>query len=56
MLDRTPFYAMAGGQVGDHGVIASEGSAAEVSDTTSPLPGLYVHHVKVTARRLRARA
>jgi len=48
VLDRTPFYAMAGGQVGDHGVIASEGSAAQVSDTTSPLPGLFVHHVKVT--------
>jgi len=48
VLDRTPFYAMAGGQVGDHGVIASEGSAAQVTDTTSPLPGLFVHHVKVT--------
>jgi alanyl-tRNA synthetase len=48
VLDRTPFYAMAGGQVGDRGVIASDGSAAEVTDTTSPLPGLYVHQVKVT--------
>ena len=49
VLDRTPFYAMAGGQVGDHGVIAAEGSAAEVTDTTSPLPGLVVHHVRVTS-------
>ena len=49
VLDRTPFYAMAGGQVGDHGVIASDGSAAEVHDTTSPLPGLIVHHVRVTS-------
>ncbi|HEX9202975.1 MAG TPA: alanine--tRNA ligase, partial [Vicinamibacteria bacterium] len=48
VLDRTPFYAMAGGQVGDHGVIASDGSAAEVKDCTAPVPGLYLHHVKVT--------
>jgi alanyl-tRNA synthetase len=48
ILDRTPFYAMAGGQVGDHGVIAAEHGAAEVTDTTAPVPGLHVHHVRVT--------
>jgi len=49
ILDQTPFYGESGGQVGDHGVISSNGSAAEVVDSKLPLPGLYSHHVKVTS-------
>src|SRR6185436_10469651 len=49
VLDRTPFYGAGGGQVGDHGVIAAQGSAAEVVDCHLPVPGLYVHDVKVSA-------
>jgi alanyl-tRNA synthetase len=48
VLDSTPFYASGGGQVGDHGIIAAPGSAAEVTDCHAPVPGLYVHDVNVT--------
>ena len=48
ILDRTPFYGASGGQVGDHGWLSSGGSTAEVTDCLIPVPGLYVHHVKVT--------
>ncbi|HET7292017.1 MAG TPA: alanine--tRNA ligase [Vicinamibacteria bacterium] len=49
LLDRTPFYGEAGGQVGDRGVLSAEGSAAEVVDTRIPVPGVYSHQVQVTA-------
>jgi alanyl-tRNA synthetase len=49
VLDRTPLYGESGGQVGDRGVIAAGGSTAEVTDCTVPVPGLYLHQVKVAA-------
>ena len=42
-LDRTPFYAEGGGQVGDTGLITTATGAANVIDTTYALPGLHRH-------------
>src|SRR5215213_399837 len=48
VLDRTPFYAESGGQVGDVGVITGPTSElATVLDTYSPAQGLIVHKVRV---------
>jgi alanyl-tRNA synthetase len=47
VLDRTPFYAESGGQVGDTGTITTETGRALVSDTQSVLPGLIVHRARI---------
>jgi alanyl-tRNA synthetase len=48
-LDRTPFYAESGGQIGDTGTITTETGTVEVSDTTFALPGLRRHTGRVTS-------
>ncbi|MEI2697995.1 MAG: alanine--tRNA ligase [Microthrixaceae bacterium] len=45
-LDRTPFYAESGGQVGDTGTIRTSTGVARVVDTTFTLPGLHRHTVE----------
>ena len=47
ILDQTPFYAEAGGQVGDVGKLQSAAATATVSDTYSPVAGLIIHKVTV---------
>jgi alanyl-tRNA synthetase len=46
-LDRTPFYAEGGGQLGDTGTIVTESGIAEVSDTLYAVPGLIVHKARL---------
>ncbi|HEX9682329.1 MAG TPA: alanine--tRNA ligase [Acidimicrobiales bacterium] len=45
--DRTPFYAEAGGQVGDTGVIETATGHVVVDDTTYALPGLHRHRGRI---------
>ena len=48
VLDRTPFYAEGGGQLGDTGRIELDnGTVLEVLDVQSPFPGLSIHRARV---------
>ncbi|HEV7721575.1 MAG TPA: alanine--tRNA ligase, partial [Iamia sp.] len=47
-LDRTPFYAESGGQVGDTGTIVRPTGEAEVLDTSYAVPGLHRHRARLT--------
>ncbi|MBO5516775.1 MAG: alanine--tRNA ligase [Firmicutes bacterium] len=53
VLDRTPFYAEGGGQVGDTGVIEADGFTAAVTDTIK-VGSVYVHKAVVTAGEVAA--
>jgi alanyl-tRNA synthetase len=54
VLDRTPFYAEAGGQIGDRGNLAWEGGMAEVVDTQKTATGVTLHQVRVESGTLKA--
>ena len=47
VLDKTPFYAESGGQVGDSGVISSENGTFLVADTTKNADKIYLHTGKI---------
>ncbi len=53
VLDRTPFYAESGGQIGDTGTLEGEDSLAIVEDTYAPVTGYYFHKAKIERGVLR---
>ena len=53
ILSVTPFYAEAGGQVGDSGVLKSSHCSAVVENTFAPFTGLIVHKIKMLAGELK---
>jgi alanyl-tRNA synthetase len=49
VLDRTPFYSEAGGQLSDGGLITlANGATVEIDDVQSPVPGLYIHRGRIS--------
>src|SRR6185436_5079787 len=48
ILDRTPFYAESGGQIGDTGDITGRQGRGEVVDTQYRGPGLIAHRLRVS--------
>lgn len=47
LVDRTPFYAQGGGQVGDTGTLRFEGGYGTIIDTQSPADKRIVHQVQI---------
>ncbi|WP_342371631.1 alanine--tRNA ligase [Propioniciclava soli] len=56
VLDETPFYAEAGGQDADSGLLTAHGVELEVLDVQRPVPGLIVHTARVNEGELEAGA
>ena len=53
VLDTTPFYAEAGGQVGDRGALIGSDGRFSVADTQKIQPDVFGHHGTVSAGKLK---
>ena len=47
IIDKSPFYAEKGGQIGDSGLGKNEKTQLEILDTTSPYGGIFIHKAKL---------
>jgi alanyl-tRNA synthetase len=54
VLDRTPFYAEAGGQVGDRGELIAAGGTFDVDDTQKIQSDVYGHHGRLRTGTLKS--
>jgi len=53
VLDKTPFYAESGGQIGDRGDLSGSMGVFQVQDTRRPIKGLIVHYGRISEGYLR---
>ena len=56
ILDKSPFYAQSGGQIGDSGTLLFDDAVVAVSDTTKNNAGVYLHAAEITKGTLRVGA